>query len=614
MKARKRSTPSPQAGPPRGDLSASSVRFILGGVLLGALLLRLLALRDIIDSPYGSYLLWDERFYHEWAKSIAAGTYASSAVYEFAPLPAYLMAAIYRLFSPDVLLIRLLNVVLGTLSCGILYFVGRHLGGRRVGLAAALIAGLYKPFILYSVVPLKETLAVLLFAAVLWLLLETLQAIGAGPGALFLWAGLLGLAAGFLLNVRPNAIAILPVVPLCIALRIRPDRVSVKRVALTLAVLAVGFAGAVSPFMIRNYVVADSFRITTSQLGFNLYIGNNPQNPTPYFRPVPFAITSPFQQGIQFTIEASRRAGRTLSAGEASAFWTREVINAAAARPAAFGWKLWQKALALLNQFEACDHYYIPFVAKVAPFFKLFLPTFWLILPLGMAGMLAGKVLPEKARPLQSVFLLYGLTLVMFFTNARYRLPLLTILIPFAAVAIDRLWTWYQASKRTRVGGLLSVFVISGVVVWLPIEASDDLTAYYNTHALVLEARGRSQEAIRYWNISSEMNRVFSDFANLSLAQRAYVGGRDKEGASYLDRIRDDSFAAAQKFELLGDAWVRKNRPADAAAAYERALAINSGELRPRAKLTRLYQLTDPSRAVLEEQKLRRIELFYRRT
>jgi 4-amino-4-deoxy-L-arabinose transferase-like glycosyltransferase len=614
MKARKRSTPSPQAGPPRGDLSASSVRFILGGVLLGALLLRLLALRDITDSPYGSYLLWDERFYHEWAKSIAAGTYASSAVYEFAPLPAYLMAAIYRVFSPDVLLIRLLNVVLGTLSCGILYCVGRHLGGRRVGLVAALIAGLYKPFILYNVVPLKETLAVFLFAAVLWLLLETRQAIGAGPGALFLRAGLLGLAAGFLLNVRPNAIVILPIVPLWIALRARPDRAFVKRVTLTLAVLAVGFAGAVLPFMIRNYVVADSFRITTSQLGFNLYIGNNPQNPTPYFRPVPFAITSPFQQGIQFTIEASRRAGRTLSAEEASAFWTREVVNSAAARPAAFGWKLWQKALALLNQFEACDHYYIPFVAKVAPFFKLFLPTFWLILPLGMAGMLAGVVLPEKARPLQSIFLLYGLTLVLFFTNARYRLPLLTILIPFAAVAIDRLWAWYQASKKPRVGGLLSVFVISGVVVWLPIEASDDLTAYYNTHALALEARGRGQEAIQYWKISSEMNRMYSDFANLSLAQRAYAGGRDEEGASYLDRIRDDSFAAAQKFEVLGDSWVRKNRPAEAAAAYERALAINSGELRPRVKLTRLYGLTDPSRAVLEEQKLRQIESFYRRT
>jgi len=59
--------------------------------------------------------------------------------------------------------------------------------------------------------------------------------------------------------------------------------------------------------MIRNYMVAGSFQLTTSQMGFNLYLGNNPQNPTPYYRPVPFAITSPFQQGIQFTIEASRR-------------------------------------------------------------------------------------------------------------------------------------------------------------------------------------------------------------------------------------------------------------------------------------------------------------------
>lgn len=585
---------------------------LLVWILLGALILRLFALRDITGSAYGSFLLWDERFYHEWAKRIAAGTYTSTAVYEFAPLPAYLMALIYRLLTPDVFLVRLLNVVLGILTCGIIYLIGTRLGGRRVGLVAAAIAALYKPFILYSVVPLKESLSVCLCAATIWLFLSLLEAAGPESRRWTLRAGLLGLAAGLLLNVRPNAIVILPVLPLGIAYAGWRAQVNLRRLVLLLAFLLLGFAGALSPFMIRNYMVAGSFQLTTSQMGFNLYLGNNPQNPTPYYRPVPFAITSPFQQGIQFTIEASRRAGRTLSAEEASSFWAREVTASAAAAPGAFARKLGQKTLALFNQFEACDHYHIPFLAQFVPFFKLPLPTFWLILPLGMAGMLLGGVPPWKGRSLLVIFVLYGLTLVAFFTNGRYRLPLLTILIPFAAVALDRFWTWYREGERARLGALASVAVVSGLIAGLPVQGSDDLTGYYNTHALAVFARGTEAEAIRYWKASAAMNGIFSDFANLSLAQRAYARGSEAEGRSHLDRIHDDSYAAAQKYDLLGDAWVRRNRAAEAAAAYERSLAINSGEQRTRAKLIHLYRLADPAKVAQEEQIFRQIEAFYR--
>jgi hypothetical protein len=229
-----------------------------------------------------------------------------------------------------------------------------------------------------------------------------------------------------------------------------------------------------------------------------------------------------------------------------------------------------------------------------------------------MAGMLLGGVPPWKGRSLLVIFVLYGLTLVAFFTNGRYRLPLLTILIPFAAVALDRFWTWYREGERARLGALASVAVVSGLIAGLPVPASDDLTGYYNTHALAVFARGTEAEAVRYWKASAAMNGIFSDFANLSLAQRAYARGSEAEGRSHLDRIRDDSYAAAQKYDLLGDAWVRRNRAAEAAAAYKRSLAINSGEQRTRAKLIQLYRLADPAKVAQEEQIFRQIEAFYR--
>jgi hypothetical protein len=54
---------------------------------------------------------------------------------------------------------------------------------------------------------------------------------------------------------------------------------------------------ALSPFMIRNYLVAGKFALTTSQGGFNLYLGNNLGNPDPYYRPVPFGDIFPFRAG-----------------------------------------------------------------------------------------------------------------------------------------------------------------------------------------------------------------------------------------------------------------------------------------------------------------------------
>jgi len=57
-------------------------------------------LSSLKGTIYFDYLMYDERLYHEWAKALAEGTFKSSSVYEMAPLPAYFMALIYRLYRP----------------------------------------------------------------------------------------------------------------------------------------------------------------------------------------------------------------------------------------------------------------------------------------------------------------------------------------------------------------------------------------------------------------------------------------------------------------------------------------------------------------------------------
>jgi len=580
-------------------------RPLLGLILLLALGLRVAALMDLSRTIYVDFMLWDERFYHEFAVRIADGTYADRAVYEYAPLFAYLMAGIYRLFSPEIFHIRLLNILFGVLACWVIYGIGARLGGRKIGLLACLAAALYKPFILYSIVPLKEASAILLFALTAFMFLTAIEKKALLP------SGILGLAMGLLLNVRPNAVILIPLLLLLIAWHRCQNGDGLRTVAAHFGLCLLGLWIAVAPFVIRNYIVAGEFAVTTSQTGFNLYIGNNLANPDPYYRPVPFASSSPFEQGIQFTIEASRRTGKILSSTEASDYWTKETFRQAIAEPRAFAWKVVQKTLALVNHFEACDHYDIGFISDFARFFKLPFFSFWFVFPLGMAALAFRLFDDRKARALGLILAVYAATLLIFFNNARYRVPMLAILIPYAALGGADLVEKIRRRDFRRAGIFAAVVLALTVVGFLPVQATDDRTAYFNTHAIILDSRGFENEAILYWRQSSEMKRSFSAFANLSLANKCFRRGLIPEGNRYLDLIPDSSFAAAPKYEIKGDILIRQQKIGEAIQAYERSLAINSGQRRTLSKLIQIYQKTDPPKAAALEAQLKYIAGFY---
>jgi 4-amino-4-deoxy-L-arabinose transferase-like glycosyltransferase len=604
------------------------IAFLLA-ILILALVLRMIALMDLSRSIYIDFLLWDERIYHEWAKKIADGTFTSSAVYEFSPLFAYLSALVYRLLSPDVFNIRILNIIFGVITCWIIYLTGSALADRRTGLLACLIAALYEPFIFYSIVPLKETIAASLFAITCYLSVIVLNQNDSqkGPSSPAIPTGRisflfqkyrlscitisLGAAVGFLLNIRPNSIILVPVIPLVTSWYHWKNRLPMKHLVACLIFFMAGFSLAVSPFVIRNVTVAGEFALTTSSAGYNLYLGNNLKNPDPYYRPVPFASSSPFEQGIQFIIEASRREGRKLSAGEASSYWTKEVLHSAFTQPADFAWKGVQKTLVLFNRFEACDHYDIGFINRFIPFFKLPFFSFWFIFPLGMVGLFLGGFRNQKGRMLLAMLIVYGLTLIIFFTTGRYRLLMPVILIPFAAMGMRGFFSSFRNRQHRQTiitGGIISLFLIIG---FLPVQATDDKTAYYNTHAIILHSRGLREEAIHYWKFSSDMNKPYSAFANLSLAGEYFQRGNIQEGNLYLEKIPDDSFAAASKYDLMGDLMLHQKQVGSAIAAYERSLAINSGQRLPRMKLIQIYRIQDPRRAAEEEKELAYIKSFY---
>ncbi len=357
----------------------------------------------------------------------------------------------------------------------------------------------------------------------------------------------------------------------------------------------------------RNYHVAGELALTTSQKGFNLYQANRPGSRGP----VPFATTSPFEQGIQFTIEASRRLGEKLSPKEASSYWTHETKKIAIQDPVGFMWNLARKTLYFFQQFQLTDHYNIDFMSQFVLFFRIPFFTFNLILPFGMAGMAVNLFRSRKSLVSGLIFSSYASTLIIFFTVTRYRLPLLIILIVFAVMGMADLLSYARKKQLSQIGVYSAILVAFIVIESLPTRRQGDVTAYLNTHAIILNSKGLGGEAVEYWKKSSEMKGQYSAFANLSLAGK-YAGREDIERADYyLTRIHDDSFAAAQKYSLIGDIMIREKRIKDAISAYEKSLQINSGQRGVRQRLVKIFSKIDKRRAVAEYEKLRYVSSFY---
>lgn len=581
---------------------------LFGLVLVLAMIVRAAVLASLLKTPYSDFLLWDERFYHEWAKKIADGTFSSSAVYEYSPLPAYLWAALYKIFSPSVASVRAFNLVAGVAVCAVTYAIARDLFDAKTALLASCLAAFCDYLALMSAVPMKETVTVLLFSVAVLFFVKSVKR----PRALF--GACLGAAAGLLVATRPNAIVVLPVFLLAPAIAARAARVPIKAIATWIALGVAGFGATAGPFVARNAIVAKKLTLTTSQAGFNLYIGNDPDSELPWYHAVPFATTSPFEQGAQFAIEAGRRTGRDLTPEEASSYWTRETAKQAIAHPLRFSKKMALKALAVFNRYEYADHYDASFLSRdsVVALRAAFV-GFWILFPLAVLGCFFSRLPRALNFSLFAIAAVYSVTMVLFFTTSRYRLPLYAILIPFSArgvlSAIDLVRS--RSFSKLRVPAVL--FAVAVGLECLPLPAAGDRTAAQNTHAMALMSQGRQESAASFWRISASANGIFSDFARASLANVALESGRPDEAAKWLSEIPETSYAASEKHELLGDMLAKKGDLSGATDQYARSLDINFGRESPRLKRIVIFSKNDREMTLAEHKKLLEIRAFYRR-
>ncbi len=632
-------------------------------VALVALALRAAYLVELNGSPLLSVLMGDSRQYDEWAMRIAAGQWMGTEVFYQTPLYPYALAVIFSIAGHSLGLVRVVQAVLGSASCVMLGLAGRRFFNERVGVIAALLLALYPPAIFFDGLVQKSSLDIFLFTLTLALVARF------HDRPHWKWLAAAGAAtAVFALN-RENARVLYPVVAAWLLLAFRDVPVR-RRLGWVAIFLGASFA-VLLPVGLRNYRVGGDFLLSTSQLGPNFYIGNNSHASGSYEPLVP-GRGDPIYERDDATRLASTAVGRPLSASEVSDYWLRRSLSEIGDHP--FGWLglMGKKFLLTVNAAEIPDTESIEAYADYSWTLRgLLWLDFGVILPAAVLGAWVSRRDWRKLLILYGMFAGLEVSVALFYVVARYRHPLVPLVLLFSAAGLAGLLDLRRTNPERRAAGRqdrgktakaaavrqprpaqpwtrqwlpgLAAAALVAVVARMPMKVVHDET-YINLGSILVRD-GRAAEAVPVLlkAVAVDPNYAAPHF-NLGLAYRdtgqpqaaldqletavrlrpEYAEAHSALGvmleaagrpAEALQHLRESARLAPSSVEAhtnLGLALMESGQPDEAVSEHRRAVALAPNEAHPHNNLAgALQQAGEVGQAIVEYRKALSLEPDY---
>ncbi|MGH7853494.1 MAG: tetratricopeptide repeat protein [Candidatus Binatia bacterium] len=456
-----------------------------------AFILRLIYLAQIESIPLFHHLAGDGRTYDEWAQRIAAGDWLGEGVFYQAPLYPYFLGVLQSLFGQSLWLVRIVQIMLGSVACALIFLIGQKLFSRRAGIAAALILACYAPALFFDGLIEKSVLDLFLLTVLLFILFGINGSEGwrrwTGAGAVL---GLLGLS-------RENALILVPVVALWIGLYFSAHSLPAR-----MRWLGLFFAGVLLvlvPVGLRNLVVGGEFTLTTAQFGPNFFIGNNAAADGTYGS-VRKIIGETQLEGPDARRLAERAAGHELSSGAVSSYWFHQSLDYIKSRPADWLQLLGKKWLLVWNarEIEDSDDFYIyQGFSWLLAFFGWF-NHFGILAPLAALGVWVTRRQRRQLWLLHAMIVALAMSVAIFYIFGRYRFPLVPLLVLFAGAGVVEAARLYRERHWPSLTGAVVVFLLAVVFVNWPVRGKAEPGAEgYNNLSNAYYKQGRVDEAIR---------------------------------------------------------------------------------------------------------------------
>ena len=587
-------------------------------ITIFALLFRIGYLLTVVQDPLLNYLQVapDSDMFDRWAMSmVESGDWSGEWVFFIGPLYAYLLGIIYSIFGHSLFAVRVIQLLLGAITAGIVYATGDRIFGRTAGVIAGIIAAVYLPAVFFGTLLLPTTAILFGVAFGLYFLILGVDFRRPWPFVLS------GLALGLTALGRPN-ILLFVVVLTAIFLLVKRDKFHWKLIASFIVpiIIAVGLTFA------HNLIKEDDPVLVSSQAGINFYIGNSPGAAGIYYTPIADMDRPEELNLFGARAVAESATGETMKPSQVSRWWFVEGLKFIKDNPGDASTLYIRKLRLLTGDYEVALNYDYYFMRTVSFFHRIPIPFYGIIFALGTLGAIASWRKYGYKGMIPVLFAgLYALSVMVFFVTARYRMPLILPLIIFAGYSVT--WLIDVFKRRSWLKGALSAIGVIALFVaslW-PVPGftrtlgfADSYYKYAKIHydagdtertidylekaveenpghyqsldklGLIYGRAGDYENAMKYYEEALGV-RPNDPVANFNYGMVLYEKGTLAEAGKYFAAAAEINPKYAIAWRYYAECAMATGDIDSAAIALENAITIIPGDARARALLAEIY-------------------------
>ncbi|MHC4423149.1 MAG: tetratricopeptide repeat protein [Planctomycetota bacterium] len=512
------------------------------GIFGLALVVRLVYLYELSKSPTFLTPIIDSGTYDRLARSLAERRQIEPTFFWQACFYPFFLSRVYFFTGASIICAKLLQILLGSVLCVLVYRLGQNVFDRRTGALAGIITALYGPLIFFD----SKLLAT--GWASIWSVVLILLFLKAG-GKKGLWLYLvLGICGGLSIITRATFLPFFVAASVWLAFTLRRASMSWKMIAVRKAVVLMGLLLVVIPVAVMCFNLTGHFSALPESGPVNLYVGNNPQtSKTLAIRPGGDWINLcrlPYQHGAKNSYQAGQ-------------FFMRRFWNYVKTQPLHYLTGLAHKTAQFLSSRElprnvdvyASRNYSRLLSATTWKLHQFGFP-FGILLPLTLLGFIGPHFAirrkmgtlrrrPRIPLPIVLFLILYPLAVILVFVTARYRAPIIPVMAILAAAGF---WAVVETIKTKRwgrmaamTGVIASIALLSSVAGPFPMETYNYEAEMHYCLGFKYRSQRRIGESVFHLSEALRLNPRYSA-AHKTLGHVLYNQGKTQEAIEHFEK------------------------------------------------------------------------------
>ena len=498
LSERKNNSEAPQSKSSKNSPPNKYRRFYISlAIFLLALIIRLVYLYESSACPSFKIPIVDAGTYYKMARILVEeGRMDANFFYQPFFYQCFL-SVLYYIFDGSMVAIKIVQALLGGLTCVLTYHLGTKIFNRTTGIVAGVIIACYGPLFFLELELLATGWAAFWSVTLILLFLKTAEKNTGGN-----WL-ILGLAGGLSFITRPMFIPPFSVGFFWLGLKYHARLAALARG--TLQTLA-GILLITLPVCFLAQRIMGRFTFLPSSGGINLYIGNNPD--------MRQTLTTRPGDDWEWMRDLPLRHGVGNNEWDKDRFFKQLVFDYIKSQPPAFIKGLAYKTIEFINSREIPRNVDVYLFAKWSRLLALsvwkshgFGFPFGLVLPLAVLGLI------YHARRIPAVIILflwfYGLAIILVFVSGRYRMEVIPLVALLAAAGLNHVLQMIRKRRRRTLlimSGLAAAVVLISTLPGPFWEEQVNFEAEFNlTIADELRYQDKINDALPYYTAALQM-------------------------------------------------------------------------------------------------------------